>query len=121
MKKRKLFNHSHISDRVCRTQAEPDALQSEKYIYDCPGCGRSSGPWNSDEAPVSRPCFDCGINVTRKSYEPLYRVSVFGDIPEHYSIDFDGRVKSKKHLRELQATHGTQDYEPVRGPAEGWK
>jgi hypothetical protein len=57
-------------------------------------------------------CERCGERRRVSSYQAFSGPQVIPDIPEHYNVTIDERVRSRAHLREIQRTKGYQDYEP---------
>jgi len=63
-------------------------------------------------------CDLCGGENTRLKRVKLgvaTTILVTPDVPEHFNMSLNQRVRSRRHLRDLQKRHGTQDYEGIHG------
>jgi hypothetical protein len=81
-----------------------------KFYCATPRCVRQ---WRNT---TRRKCRTCGepTRELKKLPDGVSGAYVIREFPEHESLAFGCVVKSRKHFRELQRIHGTQDWEPVR-------
>ena len=87
--------------------------------------GHEQGYWRDDQRelaeralldPDFRRCDHKGCGrrrVLRFSPNPRLGVAIT-DIPEHFNLSFGERVRSRRHLKDLQKKHGCRDWEPVK-------
>ena len=81
---------------------------------------RCSRQWKNVELkPTDKiNCLVCGRPMTmlrRVKLGIATTILVTPDVPEHFNMSLNQRVRSRRHLRDLRKIHGTQDYEGVNG------
>ena len=84
--------------------------------YDCREHGSRIHLAEGERPPRSIPCHWCARRARYVGGPPSAGlVTITPDIPEHFNLSLNRPVRSRRHLRDLQARMGTVDYEGIRG------
>lgn len=72
--------------------------------------------------PSRCPLKECRRKARRQIIQSS--VTIVPDVPDHWNptIGSGRRVKSRQHLKKLQAEHGCEDFDPIAAkPSTGWQ
>lgn len=89
--------------------------RARKFACDARAC---PARWRRIPARLVNPkhprCPSCGKPIDEvKPVKPFAgTIQAIPDIPEHFNVSLDCRVRGRTHLRQLQKERGCQDYEP---------